>query len=230
MKISLILPSRGRPVRCYTTVVSWLSNFVEGNLHGEIEFIVSLDTDEPEHREYYEIAQSRNVKIIRNPNKNAVEAINRAAKECNGDLIIVISDDFECPQNWNFWLLKEIGNRIDFCAKTIDGHQDWLITLPIMDRVYYERLGYVYHPSYTHIYADLEMTCVAWMLNRYVNLSIEFKHLHPVVTHQPLDAINIRNNKSWGQGKRNFRERMKINFGINPVKELPANALHKQGL
>ena len=84
-------------------------------------------------------------------NKNLVDAANNGAKICTGDLPILISDDFDCPENWDLLLLDAIKDKQDFVLKTFDGIQKWIVTLPIMDRIYYEKQGYIYHPEYQHM-------------------------------------------------------------------------------
>lgn len=190
------------------TYLQWKSN-----ADTQIEYILSVDTDDPAlYEDFGECI------ILRMPNKSAIEAINNAAKIATGDLLIVISDDFDCQSNWDTKLINHIKGRTDFCAKTIDGIQPTLITLPIMDRVYYERYGYVYHPDYQHMFCDQEMTAVAIMTGKYIKFPILFEHLHYSVGKSAKDAISLRNDATWQQGETLFNERLKTNFGIeNPV-------------
>lgn len=222
--ISVIHPSRGRGDEAYNTTVNWISKSSTN-----IEYTMVIDSDDldsynPGMNDFIRWSNSsgaQNLSIMHNNNKSAIEAINYGASNSYGDILIVISDDFDCPEHWDTLLLEAIGNKTDFCAKTSDGHQDWLITLPIMDRKYYERFGYVYNPDYQHMFADLEMTSVAWMLGRYIELPLTFKHNHYSVTGQQPDAINRKNNATWGHGQMMFKKRMAQNFGIDPVQGLP---------
>lgn len=198
-------------------------------IYPDVEWIISIDINEKDNREYYELSQLKSVTVLINDSGTAISAINNAAKIAKGDYLVVISDDFELFWGWDAELWKSMQGKSDFCAKTIDGHQDWIITLPIMDRKYYERFGYVYHPDYKHMFADLEMTCVAWMLDKYIKLPIEFKHNHYRALGQSPDGTNIRNNSTWRQGQNLFRDRMKNNFGIeNPINAIPNDIIVKQ--
>lgn len=216
--ISVIHPSKGRPEQAIDTANNWIAK-----ADNEVEYVISIDKSDPLSNKYLHVIQweSQNIMYHEWDNKSAIEAINNAAKHTDGDIIIVVSDDFDCPEHWDTLLLEAIGGKQDFCAKTSDGHQDWLITLPIMDRKYYELFGYVYNPDYSHMFADLEMTCVAWMLGRYIELPLTFKHNHYSLTGQKPDAINRKNNATWGQGQMLFKRRMAKNFGIDPVQGLP---------
>jgi hypothetical protein len=225
MKISVIHPSRGRPEQAYKTVFNWVGKCDKENF----EYILSLDEDMYEFMKYNpRFGYLGFPKVIYSPNKSAIEAINNAAKIAIGDLIIVISDDTDCPEHWDTSLLQQIeytedqqyAPLKDFCIKTDDGLQPTLITMPIMDRVYYERYGYVYHPDYKHMFADQELTAVAMMTGKYIKLDLKFPHNHYSTGKTPKDAINSKNDATWSQGERLFNERLKTNFGItHPVME-----------
>jgi glycosyltransferase involved in cell wall biosynthesis len=213
MKITVIHPSRGRVTMADRTISKWLAY-----ADGDIEYILSLDNDDAYW--YLPLLQKYYGKIthIINHNKTAIEAINEAAKIATGDLFVVVSDDFICPNHWDTKLQGQLEVYSDFCAKTRDGLQPTLITLPIMDRLYYNRYGYIYNPAYSHMFVDQEMTAVAIMTGRYISLDITFEHLHYSSGKTKKDAINDRNNATWQQGERLFNERLKTNFGIeNPV-------------
>lgn len=213
MKISIIHPSRGRADMAYKTFYKWRENaFFLGH-----EYILSLDTDDNIDA-YLNLFSNVEVAIMANHNRSAIEAINKAAETASGDLFIVISDDFDCNPYWDSQLLEALVGRKDFLVKTQDGIQKTLITLPIMDRIYYERFGYVYFPGYSHMWSDTEMTAVGHLLGKVVNLDLCFPHNHYTVGGMKKDAINVKNDNTWMQGELLFKERLKSNFGIeNPV-------------
>lgn len=218
MKVSIIHPSRGRPEQATSTISNWLKR-ADNPL--DIQYALSLDEDD------YESYAMRmkllagiyfNIEILVNENKSAIQAINHAATYVDNALLIVVSDDFDCPQHWDTLLLEALKDKEDFCVKTKDGYQNTMMTLPIMDRAYYNRFGYIYNPIYTHWYADQEMTAVAMMLGRNINLDIEFTHNHYMAGKGVKDAINERNNLSAASGKIIYNQRVKDNFGIeDPV-------------
>lgn len=206
MKISVIHPSRSRAVIANKVRHEWLNK-----ADNEIEYIFSLDIDDPQATKYEGSS-------IFNKNRSAVDAINICAEYANGDLFIVVSDDFSCPEHWDTLLIEALKGKSDYCVKTLDGLQPTLMTLPIMDRVYYDRFGYIYYPEYRHMFCDQEMTAVAHMLGKAISLPILFPHNHFTTGKFKRDAITARNNATWQQGERLFNERLKFNFGIdNPV-------------
>lgn len=210
--ISIIHPSRGRPEQAYKTFRKWF--YSAGYRYGNgFEYILSLDYDDESNYadDFW--------KIVYNYNTTAIEAINFAATRANGDYLLIVSDDTDCFENWDVELLKAIkGHKSDFCAKCNDGLQPTLITMPFMDRAYYERYGYVYHPDYKHMFADQELTAVAMMTGKYIKLDLSFPHLHYSTGKTPKDEINVKNDLTWRQGEMLFNDRLKTNFGIeNPI-------------
>lgn len=215
MKISVIHPSRGRIEQAYRTFRNWMNKSDDSN---NFEYILSVDSDQ--NNEYYKrfIGIADKPKIFHNFNKSAIEAINNAAKRTTGDILLIVSDDTDCIEHWDTLLLKALEGKSNFCAKTDDGLQPTLITMPIMDRIYYERYGYVYHPDFLHMFADQELTAVAMMTGKYIKLDLSFPHLHYSTGKSPKDEVNVRNDMTWKQGQRLFDRHLENNFGIeNPV-------------
>lgn len=76
----------------------------------ECELIVSIDNDDPKKTDYidrYFNEDSVERILIYNDNKSVVDATNIAAKKAQGDILIYLSDDFACPDNWGSLVLKE---------------------------------------------------------------------------------------------------------------------------
>lgn len=218
MKISVIHPSRNRPEQAYTTIKKWTQN-----ADGQIEYILCLDKDDfekyvPFYQEFYKRYDYNFWVPEPLLHKNAIEAINYGATQVSGDLLIVISDDFDCPEHWDTLLLKEIEGKSDFLLKTDDGLQRTLVTLPILDRTYYNRFNYIYHPDYQHMHADEEMTIVAIMLGHYIKSELKFIHNHYSTGRTLKDSINDRANATWTHGQRTLDRRAMNDFGIeNPL-------------
>ena len=210
--ISIIHPSRNRPKQCAETVEKWLSRAFNKQ---DIQYIISVDKDDRDLNRYKRVGIKNGTHVLTSRNKSAIEAINNAAKVSTGNLIITVSDDFnEPPLHWDVSLLMALEGKKDFIVKTQDGIQDWIITLPILDRDYYNRFGYVYFPEYKHLFCDTEMTSVADILARKITLDINIPHNHYSVYKSKKDAINVKNNKTWDQGEKLYNYRKSINFGL----------------
>ena len=208
--ISLIHPSRSRPAQAAATAKAWLSSAKNPQ---DIEYMVSLDSSDPKLYMYTSIMSSDRSFCVQD-NNNAIEAINNVACDASGDIFIVVSDDFSCPFHWDVALLEALEGKSDYLVKTKDGIQKTLITLPIMDRVYYTRFGYIYNPAYQHMFCDQEMTAVGHMLGRVIDVDITFKHNHYSIGGVVKDAINFKNDATWNQGQQVYNHRLLSGFGL----------------
>lgn len=199
--ISIIFPSRQRQHRATITANMWLEK-----AGCNVELLVSLDSDDPSS--YANVPGVH----LRNDNRSAIDAINFAAKYSTGNILIQIAEDFECPDNWGAKILDFTKGKTDWILKTQDGIQEWIITLPIMDRAYYNRFGYIYYPEYKHMFCDTEMSCVADLLGRRLTSDLMFKHNNEIFN----DEVRKKSNSTWDQGEKLFLSRYRNNFGLSP--------------
>jgi hypothetical protein len=211
--ISILHPTRSRPHKSLDTTSKWIKQ-----VGVDYELIVSIDDNDPYRDEYlrrYSNYDPFKTKVISNPNRSAVDAINNAAQESKGNILIVVSDDSDCPDSWGKIIFKATEGKTDFVLKVFDGVQPWINTMPVMDRIYYNRFGYVYFPEYTHMFCDTEFTHVAHILERVIERNdILFPHLHYSVTKEGKDSIAARNDNTWNEGKQLYLKRFKENFGF----------------
>lgn len=215
--ISLLHPTRQRPEKSLATCLKWLANAGTDM----IELIISIDIDDPyidAYRENFNKLDSMayDVVLFTASNKSAIEAINRAARESVGDIMIVVSDDTDCPENWAVDLLKLMSGKVDWILKVDDGIQPWVITMPVMDRRYFNRLGYIYHEAYQHQFCDTELTCVADLTGRKVVTTMKFPHNHHSVTKSEPDEVSKKADATFEMGRQVFIERKRNNFGLSP--------------
>lgn len=212
MSISILHPSRGRPHKSNRTITDWISNW-HGRLN--IEIIVSIDSDDSTKQEYKDIYKDRLILVIENDNRSAIDAINNAAKVSIGDILMVVSDDTEhCGRDWDDKLFNEVREgsylKKDWILKTEDGIQDYIITNPILDRIYYNRLielqGGLYHPGFQHLFPDTFLTCQADILGKKITSKLMFRHNH--YSHsggkEGPDELHKRNDATWSQGEELF--------------------------
>lgn len=186
---------------------------------------MSIDADDPCANQYYEYYRVlNNHRLISGRNRSAVDAINNAAKIANGDILIVVSDDTECFEGWGRKIEQITWGKHDWILKTNDGIQRWIITMPIMDREYYRRFGYIYHPDYIHAWCDTELTCVADLTGRKIeNMGLIFPHKHYSVGNE-YDETYERSDAHFEAGRAIFSERIKRKFDLKETPgELPNN-------
>lgn len=210
MKISLIHPSRSRPERAKQTYNLWIGNASGLN---EIEHILSLDFSD-RHNEDYE----RFDKLTIDHNECVVEAVNQGAKLATGEIFVVVSDDFECPKNWDLDICEAFKNQKCKVLKVYDGTQEWIVTLPIMDRAYYEMQGYVYPPDFKHMFADTYMTHKAEIEGNIIwRNDLVFRHAHYSVGLSKKDEVNVKADSTWAQGEEAYLRHVKNCFGYEGI-------------
>lgn len=214
MKFSIIHPSRSRPEKSFETINKWIQRAHTD----DFEVIISLDNDEPEMIKYQEQYFNIECTVVIRDNRSAVDAINNAAKIAQGDIIIVVSDDTDCPAGWAGIISNAVAGQEDFVLKVYDNIQKWVITMPIIDRKYYNRFGYIYHPDYRHMFCDTDLTHTAELLGRIIwRNDIVFPHLHYSIAKAKRDDINDRADATWNEGKRLYLNRFRKNFGLQNV-------------
>lgn len=231
MRFTILHPSRSRPEKSFRCISDWI-NKAGLPVH---EVIVSLDRDDPRLGDYYRLyKQDDKILILEQPNRSAVDAVNKAATVATGDVFIVVSDDFECPQNWAVLLTKVLKGKRDFVLKVFDGVQNYIVTLPILDTVYYKRFGYIYNSCYLHMFSDTEFTHVADVLRRLIiRNDITFKHNHYSVTKEKRDEVTVRADNTFNPGREIYLERVRNRFGLGNVDVMrlsPEGAAHLQWL
>jgi hypothetical protein len=206
MKISLIHPSRSRPEKSSLTFQKWMRL----SDSKKFEWIVSID-DTDALMEVYQVIYksldypSNGTFVIVNNNRSCVDAINKAAEIAKSNILLVVSDDTDCFPGWDTALLKEVEGKTDWILKTEDGIQPYIITMPCMDRAYYNRTGYIYHPDFEHMFCDTYMTCVADITGRKITSTLMFKHLNDTIK----DDLRKRTDGTWQQGQDTFIRLMK---------------------
>lgn len=209
--ISLIHPSRGRPEQARKAYDEWLQNSA-----GDFEYFISIDTLDPKHAQYYQLFDEEC--ILLNNNRSIVDAVNVAAKQSTGDIIVVMSDDFGCPRNWDEWIELEFkGVETPQLLHVHDTIQFEICTLPILNRQFYDRVGYVYYGQYFSMFADNDLTDVAKKLGAYVPAKhLTFEHRHYVNGKAKLDATYQRENskEAWKIGEKVYKQRKLRNFDL----------------
>lgn len=215
MKISLLHPSRGRPDKASKTLGYWLDKI--GGI--QWEYILSCDSDDPALEAYYPYRGAQNMRRIVSDNENVVQATNAAAKICSGDILVYLSDDFDCPDNWAELILKEFESenrplviKVDDCLQK--NHVP-VLTIPIMNRALYERLGYFWNPAYKSMFCDVDLYYTAKHIGALKNaFHLKFPHEHHSIGKAENDETYRRSEANWRQGEEVFNRRKRQGFPI----------------
>lgn len=173
-----------------------------------VAWLLSVDADDPDLTEYRALARRRGLGLLVGANRSIVDAVNAAARRCDGELLVVASDDFGCPKDWDEALVAALGDDLDRAVLVADGVEDRILTLPVLGRRFYESLGHVYHPDYVSMYADDELTEVARRRGRLVDARhLVFPHRHYSLLGTEPDATYRRQNsrRAWREGWRVYQ-------------------------
>ena len=215
MLISLIHPSLGRAVQARKCYDHWM-NTASGD--HEYEWIVSLSKKDATLEQYYQTFTDADAVLITTQSKNMVEATNDIAKLCAGQLIILVSDDMWSCELWDTKILHKFeminGPGI---LQVSDGITVTKLTIPIMNREAYKKLGYIYHPDYISMYADDDLRKTALQHGMYYNgTDIMIEHRHYSVNKAKMDKTYASENSrtAWKIGEQVFFERAKNKFPI----------------
>lgn len=223
MTFTLIHPSRGRARQAYNTMATWINKSVSK----DIQYIFSLDEDDPQLFFYknflYKITAAVTPEVLINPNKNLIQAIERVTSKpenIKGEILIIVSDDFDCPDRWDEQILFEIDERKEFALKVNDGItavDNPILTLPILSKELFLKLGYVYYPKYTGMFADNDLYEACDKLGAIIHAPhLLFQHKHWVNNMAKKDETYNRHNNtpSWNLGQKLLAERRQRNFDL----------------
>lgn len=186
-------------------------------------FLITCDNDDNSMNNQEVIDKFKtynNLSVDYSNNKSKIQAINYGIDEHLFDILVVASDDM-IPQTKGFDniirdKMNEYFPNYDGILWFNDGYQgNNLNTLPILGVEYYDRFGYVYHPSYKSLWCDNEFMEVANKLNKQVYINdVIIKHEHQVWTGEKWDELQIINDSFNDVDKNNFIRRKKNRFGL----------------
>jgi hypothetical protein len=133
------------------------------------------------------------------------------------DIVILASDDFFPPKNWDLWVTNQFKN-FEGCLVVDDGYQyGKCITLPIMSFRCLERLNHIiYHPIYGHLWSDNELYYNVHAANLLRDLrqgprkSPLFEHRHPDNGKRKRDNNDMLAYANSGGAKQLFGRRLKL--------------------
>lgn len=220
MNILVKLPRRERPERLKTAVLAMINKATV-----RPSFLFAVDNDD-KSIPYYWLNQYGG-RIITGQRESKIEACNRGMNEWGQqfdkrmypewDIVVLASDDMLCQvQGWDDIIRQDMATAFpdtDGCLWYPDGHQDRLCTLPVMGRKYFDRFGYIYHPSYQSLWADNEQHQVAkgrgklWRSDK-----VLFQHMHPGWGTAKMDPLYQANNKHDKMDRENYERRMALGF------------------
>ena len=227
MKRKLIykFPSRNRPDK-FKHVLEKSISLLSGK--HDVRFVITLDNDDEtmNNDEMREWMDNLDADLIYHygESKSKIEACNANLEDEEGDALILVSDDMiPCFQDFDDIIMQGMEQffpDMDGAIKFHDGlrpKEDLLMTLPVLGWNLYKKFGYIYHPDYTSLYCDNEMTIVCRDLGKLIVSPVcIFRHEW---TPQPFDDLHARNENSemYEIDGKVFQERQKNHFDIDKL-------------
>lgn len=223
MIFTLLHPSRGRAAQALQVRNRWLER---SSGKYKIEHILGIDDSDAAADQYKELFKGDQSIIVQADNDTVVEATNNIAKAAGGHILIYLSDDFDCPENWDQKIIDSV-NRIVPDTLSGMGQPLWLLkvddmlqpmwkdvlTIPIMSASLYRALGYFWHPGYRSMFVDQHLYHrVKKMGHLYADESLKFEHKHPSVGKAVNDETYKRSAANWNQGLQLYKQHQKEGF------------------
>lgn len=206
-------------------------NSLNDNIRDRDNYRISLtiDTDDPilNTPEVIEkINTYPNVSIEWGLSKSKVAAINRSFPNYDFDIVICWSNDmfmtfYGADDIIRDYLCQIINNYDDdfLCHFPEPDTRDILNVLYIATKKYYDRFGYIYHPSYKSLFCDNETLEIAKLLKRYHYIGVPglYVHKNPAYHHHGIIRDELFNEQQghWQEDENNFNERKARNFDLN---------------
>lgn len=166
----------------------------------------------------HQLNEFEDIMIIGEKRKGPTLAVYRLGQSimCDSpnDILVVVSDDFYSPANWDEWLYEKFKTWGDAILVN-DGYQfGGCVTIPIMTYKCLLKLNrIIYHPSYMWQFSDAELyenLIALRLLKSFRSEKVLFEHRHWAMAKRKFDEHDRLGSAYGGQDLNNFSNRMKL--------------------
>ncbi len=200
-KISILIPTRERALKFERFVSSIIEN--TQNIK-RCEILVLIDDDDPEKNNYFKlidkVKKEVDIKIYNQNLSSHAKRNNFLAKESSGQILFPANDDMIfVTKNWDYLLDLEFSKNLKnkpFCVWVNSGNKyPYLFChFPIINRHWYNTLGYVGCELFNFWYLDTWICDLAKRSNQFIYSSkIKFKEFNAQANIEELDNTYLRN-------------------------------------
>ncbi len=210
MDILVKIPTRERPLK----FIDLLADY-HITADSYFDMICSIDEDDETMKD---LVFTSGITYFEGKRTTKIDACNRDIPKDGWDIIILASDDMKPKvKGWDTRIKKDMAENfsdLNGCLWYFDGRQPRIATMVIMGKKYYDRFGYLYHPSYKSLWCDNEYTDVAMKAGEmYKSDDCLFEHYHPAWHPEGVhDNLYAYNDKFWDEDKANYYRRKELNF------------------
>lgn len=223
-RLLIKIPTRGQKEQFFNVLDHYFANLSKNT---EAVFLISCDLDDstmnnPQTRE--KLKRYPNLVFKFGATKNIVDAYNRDIQDIiDFDILLVANDNALPVKNFDqkiINLMKTNFPNFDGVIHFNDGHSGPLLnTIPVIGRAFYNRFGYIYHPSYNSSYHDYELTLVSKILCK-SHYSDEIIIKRQIARSKNIFYLNgLRRDNPYVIDKENFKERQSRSFDL-PVNKI----------
>lgn len=202
--ISVLIPTRNRTVRLYTTVES-----IRSTAKGDVQIWCYVDADDTESAS---ICVDLNVNFTVEPRICMSEMWSRLAELSTGDILMLCSDDVVFKtEGWDSMVEQAYAEYPDKILLVFgdDGCENGktFSTLPFVSRRWVDTVGYFTPPGYSGDCADSHLDDVALRIGRHKYLPFVIEHLHPAWQKAPMDATYQEKMDRQGDARKLYNSR-----------------------
>ena len=226
LKLLFKFPCRGRGKIFFDSL-----NSLNTNIRDKENYLISITLDEDDNilnnpDTIAKIEAYPNVKIEWGLSDSKIHAINRNFPDYNFDVVICWSNDqfatfygFDDIMRDYIMSVSNTRGDFDFLAHFPEpDSREYLNVLYVATKPYYDRFGYIYHPSYKSLWCDNESMLVSQMLNRYHYISVPglYEHRNPAYTRHGMERDELFDIQQahWQSDELNFIARKAKNFDL----------------
>jgi len=131
------------------------------------------------------------------------------------DIMVVPSDDFYPPINWDMYLREKM-LTMKMVLQVNDGNMSDIMALPVMTYAAYEMMNrIIYHPAYSHMFCDKELYDTAMELaicEKVDPTDPLFEHKHYFFQTREMDDHDKILDEAYAEGKAIYTKRRYLTF------------------
>lgn len=222
MKILVKLPTKLREEQFFKTLDVFYSQC--DNIDKTM-FVITLDNDDNvmnTDKVIKKLSEYKNLYYDFGDSVSKLYSTNRDLNKYKDWDIMVLASDDTVPKvkGWDTIIREKMIQNYpdtDGVLHFNDGFRgEFLNTLPILGKKYFDRFGYVQYPKYKSCFADNEFMEVSKILNKvkYFDITV-IEHQHPDWGFGERDYVHDENMKYFNYDNNLFQERKKNNFDLN---------------
>ena len=218
MRFLLKYPTRGRPHWFQETLNAYYTKL--SGKH-EYQFVIAMDNNDDtmnnESMQFW-LNERENLTYFYRDHANKIQACNTGIPDDGWDILVLISDDMTpIAAGFDDIIARDMLNHFpdtDGAIHYTDGRTgNSLITLSVMGKKLYDRIGFVYWPAYQGTWCDNEFTDIVRVLGKY------WYSEENIIRHDwqknGRDDVYVKGESTYYDDQRTYESRKVLNFPMS---------------